>query len=305
MLENLAKFQKEGSGWQLHSITGLNIVIVKFNPLSGSGYSKLPPFIAKKKAVINMKNKDDQCFKWAVTRALNPVNANSERISNELRKQSEKYDWSGITFPTKVKDIPIWENKNNININVFGYDEDSVKVYTTKLCDGYTSIVLDEDETQDDKFINLFLHDDNHFCVVKNLSRLVSSQLSKKNHKKHFCLNCMNGFGTERILTSHQEFCLNRKPQTEVFPNPGETTKFKNYERLHDIPFTVYADFECFVKPLETEDKDPTPSNTKVTSQADFVTPLSVWSQAFTQRKRFLKPRPTKVKTWENYSSKP
>ncbi len=49
MLESLAKFQKEGSGWQLHSITGLNIVIVKFNPLSGSGYSKLPPFIAKKK----------------------------------------------------------------------------------------------------------------------------------------------------------------------------------------------------------------------------------------------------------------
>ncbi len=209
-----------------------------------------------------MKNKDDQCFKWAVTRALNPVNANSERISNELRKQSEKYDWSGITFPTKVEDIPIWENKNNININVFGYDEDSVKVYTTKLCDGYTSIVLDEDETQDDKFINLFLHDDNHFCVVKNLSRLVSSQLSKNKNKKHFCLNCMNGFGSEKVLTSHQEFCLNRKPQTEVFPNPGETTKFKNYERLHDIPFTVYADFECFVKPLETEDKDPKKSYT-------------------------------------------
>ncbi len=63
------------------------------------------------------------CFKWAVTRALNPVNANSERITNELRKQSEKYDWSGVTFPTKVKDIPIWENKNNININVFGCNE--------------------------------------------------------------------------------------------------------------------------------------------------------------------------------------
>ncbi len=23
------------------------------------------------------------------------------------------------------------------------------------------------------------------------------------------------------------------------------TEKFKNYERLHDVPFTVYADFEC------------------------------------------------------------
>ena len=58
MLESLSKFQKEGSGWQLHSIEGLNVIITKFKPLSGSGYSKLPPFIAKKKAIINMKNVD-------------------------------------------------------------------------------------------------------------------------------------------------------------------------------------------------------------------------------------------------------
>ncbi len=40
MLESLAKYQKEGSGWQLHRIVGLDISVVKFNPLSGSGYSK-------------------------------------------------------------------------------------------------------------------------------------------------------------------------------------------------------------------------------------------------------------------------
>ncbi len=73
MLESLAKFQKEGSGWQLHSIKGLDISVVKFNPLDGSGYSKLPKLISDKKAVINMKNDDDQCFKWAVTKALHPV----------------------------------------------------------------------------------------------------------------------------------------------------------------------------------------------------------------------------------------
>ncbi len=72
----------------------------------------------------------------------------------------------------------------------------------------------------------------------------------------------MNGFGTEKILVAHQEFCLKRKPQTEVFPKPGETLKFKNYERLHDVPFVVHADFECFVQPLETEEKDPSESYT-------------------------------------------
>ena len=262
MLESLAKYQKEGSGWRLYSIKGLDVSIVKFNPLDGSGYSKLPPIITKKKAVINMKNSDDQCFKWAVTRALNPVDKNPKRITKELRKQAEEFNWDGITLPTKVKDIPIWEKNNDKFVNVFGYDEESGKIYPIKLCDNNISIVLGDNETQDDKFVNLFLHDDNHYCVVKNISRLVSSQTSKHKEPKHFCLNCMNGFSTEKILTAHQETCPKRKPQNEVYPKPGDTTKFKNYERLHDIPFVVYADFECFVKPMETEEKDPTQSYT-------------------------------------------
>ena len=118
MLESLSKFQKEGSGWRLYLIKGLDISVVKFNPLRGSGYDKLPSFIAKKKAVINMKNDDDQCFKWAVTRALNPTDKNPDRITKELRDQAEKYDWSGITFPVKVKDIHIWEKNNDKFVNV-------------------------------------------------------------------------------------------------------------------------------------------------------------------------------------------
>ena len=255
MLDSLAKYQKEGSGWQLYSIVGLDISIVKFKPLSGSGYSKLPPSIAKKKAVINIKNEDDQCFKWAVTRALNPTNKNPDRITKELREQSEKLNWDGITFPVKIKDISVWEKNNETKVNVFGYDNDSGKLYAIKISNQHTSVVVDEEK--DKKFVNLYLHDDNHYCAIKNLGRLVSSQMSNHQHKKYFCLNCMNGFGSEKTLTKHQVFCLERKPQVEIFPNPGDTTKFKNYERLHDMPFTVYADFECFVKPLEVKEKDP------------------------------------------------
>ncbi len=277
MLESLAKYQKEGSGWQLYSIKGLDISIVKFNPLDGSGYSKLPKLISDKKAVINMKNEkckkecgkcekcaeSEMCFKWAVTRALNPVNDHAYRVTELLKKQSEEYNWDGITFPTKVKDIPIWEKKNNKLISVFDYDDESKKIYTIKMCDELTSIVLDEeDKTQDKKLINLFLHDDNHYCVIKNLSRLMSSQHSKHKEKRHFCLKCHNGFNTSESLKAHQEMCLEQKTQTITYANPGDTEKFKNYERLHDVPFAVYADFECFVKPLETEDKDPSESYT-------------------------------------------
>ena len=41
---------------------------------------------SKKKAIINLKYEDDECFKWAITRALNPVEKNSERIDENFEQ---------------------------------------------------------------------------------------------------------------------------------------------------------------------------------------------------------------------------
>ena len=144
----------------------LEIFITKFSPLEGKSYKPFPLSIAKKKAVINMENNDDQCFKWAVTRALNPVKRDAERIDKNLRTQAKKYNWDDIEFPTKLKDIHKFENNNEINVNVFSFDEESGKygrVYTLRLSKTYY------EET-----VNLFFYDD-HYGVVKNLSRLAYS----------------------------------------------------------------------------------------------------------------------------------
>ena len=275
--EKLSKFQKKGSGWGLKSIIGLGIGITKFDHLSGSGYSKLPKNVTSKKTVINMMNKrckegeeseqcdcvkceeSKMCFKWAVTRALNPVEDNPQRITNELRKQAEKYEWEGITFPTKVNTICVWEKNNGVNINVFGYDEDAKKLYTIRMAE-----LKDSSET-----INLYLHDDNHYCVIKDLGRLISAQVSGNDHGKDICLRCLNAFRrlTEKekemkkksLLEIHEEICLSHKLQRSVYPNPGE---YKNVERLHDVPFAVYADFESFVEPIQYAEQDPSKSFT-------------------------------------------
>ena len=46
---------------------------------------------------------------------------------------------------------------------------------------------------------------------------------------------------------------------------PGEGTEldFKNYDRMEMIPFVVYADFECFIKPIQSSDPNPESSYTK------------------------------------------
>ena len=55
-------------------------------PLGGFSYIPLPAFLAAKKAIINLKNENDECFKCAITRALNPVEKHSERIDKKVEK---------------------------------------------------------------------------------------------------------------------------------------------------------------------------------------------------------------------------
>ncbi len=60
MLENFAKFQKEGSGWKLSSIEKLEIFVTKFEPLAGKGHTTpLPKKLREKRAITNMKNDDN------------------------------------------------------------------------------------------------------------------------------------------------------------------------------------------------------------------------------------------------------
>jgi len=72
----------------------LDIHTARYKPLRGDTYVKLPKYLASKKALINMKfrneNKtDNQCFKWCVARVLNPVTDHPERITGKLEGQAE------------------------------------------------------------------------------------------------------------------------------------------------------------------------------------------------------------------------
>ena len=123
ILESLAAFQVRGSNWIFDSIDVLELHTVKYEPLNGSSCIPLPKTLSNKKAIINMKNDDDECFKWCVTRALNPVSRDGERITKILRKQSEKLNWDGIKFPLELVKIDRFERQNkSIGVNVFGYE---------------------------------------------------------------------------------------------------------------------------------------------------------------------------------------
>ena len=101
----------------------MNIDLHQLNLTRGSSYLPLPNWLARKKAIINPKNKDQECFKWAVIAALRweEINNNPERIS-KLKRFEKDFDWSGIGFPVSFKDISKFEFRNRISINLLAIE---------------------------------------------------------------------------------------------------------------------------------------------------------------------------------------
>ena len=65
----------------------LDLHAVKYETLGRSSYIPLAEFVAAKKAIINLKNDDDECFKWAITQALNPVEKHAVCIDKKLSEK--------------------------------------------------------------------------------------------------------------------------------------------------------------------------------------------------------------------------
>ena len=78
----------------------------KLNPSNGGSYIDSPDWIKNKKATVNPINKkDDKCFQYAVTVALNyqEIKNGPQRIT-KIKAFINKCNWEGINFPSK-KDI--------------------------------------------------------------------------------------------------------------------------------------------------------------------------------------------------------
>ena len=246
-LESFARYQMDGSGWTLKSTNSILLSSVRWIPMKGNSYIPLPKNLKNKKALINIKNQDNECFKWSVTRALNPVDKNADKMSKLLREQSEKYNWEGISFPTPTSEIQKFEKNNSVSINVMANDggcrvyplQRSKYKFDTKI---ELMLIMDEEK-------------DSHYVVVKSMSRLLYKQATKHNGEGFYCFNCFSGFRSEKSRLEHMLYCDDKECVRTTFPNPEKNTlKFKNFKNTQRHPFVISADFECFTKPLNTTD---------------------------------------------------
>ena len=175
-----------GSGWNVESIESQYINISTYRPLSGSSYMDLPVELrSPRKGLINIKNKDKKCFLWCHVRHINLLNKHPERILKNDKKIAEKLNYDGIEFPVQEKDFNKIEIKNNICINVFGYENRLV-----------FPIYISDQKFEDSMDLLLLIDDDkSHYVYIKDFDRFMFHKTKNKN-RKWFCRSCLQCFSS-------------------------------------------------------------------------------------------------------------
>ena len=254
--------QAEGSGWVFLEVENLTLHTDIWDPIKGSSYIDLPKELKNKNAIINMKNEDNnKCFLWCVLRALNPKDKNAERIDKDLKSKENTLNMEGIDYPVNLKDIKRFEKQNlDISISVLGYSKDE-RIYPLRISE-FTKKKKEDERKHNIVLLLIKKGDNSHYCLINNLSALLSSQVNKHNHKLYFCLNCLSGYDDPEKLEKHKEYCSEEESIKINMPKPDTYIKFKNYLYSERAPFAIYADFESILKPLDTCEPDPNKSYT-------------------------------------------
>ena len=105
ILKKIGQWLSEGSGWSDDSVDSHYLTIVKYKPMKGSSYIKLPSELQHHvKGLINLKYKDNECFRWCHIRHLNPQENDSQRIKISDKAFVSQLNYDVIEFPVKVND---------------------------------------------------------------------------------------------------------------------------------------------------------------------------------------------------------
>ena len=241
------------SRFVFYEVLFTNVDFHQLNLMRGSSYLPSPNWLACKKAIINPKNEDQKCFKWAVIAASRweEINNNPERIS-KLKRFEKDFDWSGIGFPFSVKDIKKFEFRNQISINLLAIEG--------------KQIYICRKGGNNEHIINLMLITENnrkHYVAIKSLSRLLSSQNTKHKGKEYFCMNCLQGFNEESSKDEHLDYCINNESVKVEMPHRNPIVQYSDCQFQFKVPFIMYADFQSILEPIQGPENNPRISSTR------------------------------------------
>ena len=240
------------SGLMVVKVKEIHMMYNKYNPTRAGKYINLPKWISLKKACINIKNKDEKCFKYAIQCGYHKIyeKSHSENFYH-YKKIEDCLNFDGVTFPANNNDIDKFEELNhNVSVNVFEVDEEQEQIVIGRK-------LKNKDAQCHIDLLRIDEDDISHYVYAKDCSRLLNSQKSKFRNKSYFCKYCHTGFGTQELLNKHYEKgCMEVEGQQIEMPTPDEKLKFKHHFKKLRCPFVIYADFECLTEELKQPEDD-------------------------------------------------
>jgi len=273
-----------GSGWVIEGIVAANDNIARYEPFCGESYMPLPNKVINKKAIINIQNRDDQCFRWAIRAVLYPAPEGKNPIRTSSYPTQDGLNFEGIDFPTPVSQIDKLTTSPFTGQRHRSQDQRKRRLY-------YKNKIDDTQQCQN-----------THYTYVKGLTALLYDQ-SKNSNNKHLCERCLQGYLRIDLLERRKPECQGqlKSPTRTEMPKEGENmVSFTNFHKQIKAPIVIYADFESVVRKLPScepsQDKNFTVKTDK--HEACGFTYIIVRSDGATTDPRFYRGEARSTSFW-------
>ena len=140
LINRIDQWTIEGSRWIIDKVEGLHINTANYEPI------------------------------WCHIRLINPTNNHPERINNKDKEIASALDYSGIDFPMKTHDYELVEERFEMNVNVFCYENKIYPIYISK-----------KSNTQVLNTLLITNEEKSHYVFIKDFDRLMYSKAKTKN----------------------------------------------------------------------------------------------------------------------------
>ena len=110
-----------------------------------------------------------------------------------------------------------------------------------------------------------------HYTTIKDFSRLVSSQISRRK-RTHFCYSCVHGFTNKELIKTHREqSCKTDDAQRPKVSIDDPVLWFTNVHKQLKASFVAYVDFEFILKDVRDHEDKEVDTKTNITKSAPDV----------------------------------
>ena len=79
---------------------------------------------------------------------------------------------------------------------------------------------------------------------------MVRSQITSNMGKIHIFKKCLTRFTKLDLFEKHITYCSQNETVAVKMPTKNTILNFQHHFKKLPVPFVVYADFECFTKPI-------------------------------------------------------